>query len=251
MESAQVRSILHQSAVVVGPGSAVLVAWLLSLPSDAEGSGVTLANVALVVAVVTVGFAVVDWVAGITTSVAAAFALNYFHTEPVHTLRITDRRDVLSVVLLGVLGLAVSAATAIRVRRGVAVIHHDEAAAAGQRLTALLATDQPAREVWSAAISAASNDLGLVVARLSTAMPWGLPTIARRVSDADDATLMLPAAGAALRLQHRYAEGRWLVLTPREGHGPLTVDRRAVLSFADTVELALEPSPLPTVGAMP
>ena len=51
-----------------------------------------------------------------------------------------------------------------------------------------------------------------------------------------------------LPLQHRHAEGRWLVVTPRPGMAPLTVDRRAVLSFADAIELALEPAPVPAAG---
>ena len=228
---------------MAGPAVAVLVAWLLSLPDDSTDAGVTLANVALLMAVVTVGFAVIDWMAGVTTSIAAALALNYFHTEPYHTLRITDRRDVYSVLLLGALGLAVSAVTALRVRHGVTAIRHDDATKAAQDLTSLLATEQAAPQVWVAAISAASNDLGLVTARVVPRAP-ALPTIGRRLVDGDDPTLTLPAVGAVLPLQHRHEEGRFLVLTPRAGLGPLVLDRRAVLSFADAIELALEPSPI-------
>jgi hypothetical protein len=242
MSTAPVRTPLHQLAIVVGPGVAVLVAWLLSLPDRDDGAGVTLANVALVMAVVTVGFAVVDWAAGVTTSVVAALSLNYFHTEPYRTLRITDRRDVYSVLLLGALGLAVSAVTAARVRHGVTVLRRADARHAGDELAVLLADDRPAPEVWSAAITAAANDLGMVTARVTAKTPGGLPVIGRRLADSDDPSLILPAAGAVLPLQHRHAEGRWLIVTPRPGLAPLTIDRRAVLSFADAVELALEPS---------
>jgi hypothetical protein len=93
-----------------------------------------------------------------------------------------------------------------------------------------------------AAISAAANDLGLLNAHVTTSTPGQLPVIGRRFAEGDDSTVTIPAVGAALRLQHRHAEGRWLVVTPRAGHAPLVVDRRAVLSFAETVELALEPS---------
>ena len=230
--------------LVAGPLLALLVAWLLSVPSDGDGDGVTLANVALVVAVVTVGVAVVDWVAGVVTSVVAALALNYFHTEPFRTLRIDDRRDVYSVLLLGALGLAVSAVTAARVRSEVRGATRRRAAVAGAELTALLAEDRPVPATWSAAISAAANDLDLLEVRIATGTPAQLPIVGRHDADRDDAgaDLTIPAVGAALRLRAAHPEGRWLVLTPRAGHAPLTVDRRAVLSFADTVELALAPA---------
>jgi K+-sensing histidine kinase KdpD len=248
MSTAPIRTSFHQLAIVMGPGVAVLVAWLLSLPDRDDGAGVTLANVALVMAVVTVGFAVLDWAAGVSTSIAAALSLNYFHTEPYRTLRITDRRDVYSVVLLGALGLAISAVTAARVRRGVTTLRHAEARDAGVALSALLADDRPAREVWAAAIDAAANDLSVVTARVMPRTPDGLPLIGRRMADADDPTLVLPAVGAVLPLQQRHAAGGWLVITPRPGLAPLTVDRRAVLSFADAVELALERSPVPVTS---
>lgn len=250
MDAVSPRSLVRQLAVLGGPPLALLVAWLLSLPDDRGQAGVTLANVALIMAVVTVAVAVVDWLAGALTSVIAALALNYFHTEPYRTLRIDDRRDVLSVLLLGALGLAVSAVTAVRVRNEVRGVTRERAAEAGAQLAELLTTDQAVPGTWAAAIIAASNDLGLLNAHVTTSTPGQLPVIGRRFADGDDTTVTIPAAGAALRLQHRHPEGRWLVLTPRSGHAPLVVDRRAVLSFAETVELALEPSrPLTTPEA--
>lgn len=248
MSTASVRTSFQQLAVVVGPGIAVIAAWLLSLPDGDDGAGVTLANVALAMALVTVAFAVVDWMAGVSTSIAAALSLNYFHTEPYRTLRITDRRDVYSVVLLGTLGLAVSAVTAVRVRRGVTTLRHAEARDAGVALNALLADDRPARDVWAAAIDAAANDLAVVTARVTSRTADGLPVIGRSMADVDDPTLVLPAVGAVLPLQQRHAAGGWLVVTPRPGLAPLTVDRRAVLLFADAVELALEPSSVPATA---
>ncbi len=243
MSNVWARTPVQRAAIIAGPAAAVLASWLLSLPDRSDGDGVTLANVALVIAVVTVTAALVGWAAGVTTSFVAALSLNYFHTEPYRTLRITDRRDVYSVVLLGVLGLAVSAVSAARVRSGVTSLRRDDARRAGAQLADSLSTDRPASEVWSAAITAAANDLGLVSARLTARTPSELPMVGRRLGPDDDPTLVLPQAGAALPLQHRHSEGRWLVLTPRSGMAPLTVDRRAVLAFADAIELALEPAP--------
>lgn len=138
MSSRPVRTPLEQSVIAVGPVLAVGSAWLLSLPSDHDAAGVTQANVALAIAIITVGVAIVDWVAGVATSIAAALALNYFHTLPYHTVRITDRRDVYSVVLLAALGLGVSAITAWRVRRRVGAIRQDDARNAGRALELLM-----------------------------------------------------------------------------------------------------------------
>jgi Domain of unknown function (DUF4118) len=242
MSASPVRTPLRPAAIAVGTCTAVLVAWLLSLPDRNDDAGVTLANVALVMAVVTVGVAVLDWAGGVTTSIAAALSLNYFHTEPYRTLRITDRRDVYSVVLLSVLGLAVSAVTAVRVRRGVTALRRRDARRAGIELEEILRVDRPVPEVWSAAITSAANDLGLVSARVSTRTVADLPTIGRRITGDDDPSLVLPQTGAALSLRRYQDARRWLVLTPRPGMGPLDVDRRAVLSFADAINLALEPA---------
>jgi hypothetical protein len=240
------RTPFQRAAVAAGPAFAVLAAWLLSLPDDRVASGVTLANVALLIAVITVAASAVDWLAGVTTSVAAALSLNYFHTEPYHTLRISDRRDVYSVVLLGLLGLAVSAITGARVRRGVTAVRHSDAQRASDQLAELLASPRPVSEAWGSTIGSAAADLGLVSAHVTHRSPADLPIVRRAaIVDEDDNDLVLPAAGAALRLQQRHAEGRWLILTPRADVAPLRVDRRAVFAFADTVELALEPAPTP------
>ena len=239
----RVRTPLQSAAIFVGPPAAILAAWLMSLKHDG-GGGMTQANVALVMAVVTVLLALLDWLAGVTTSIAAALALNYYHTEPIHTLTVTDSRDVLSIALLLLLGLTVSAATAFHVRRDV---HHLRAAdieAAAEELRAILAENNPAPRAWSAAIATPANDLGLVLARVERAAPAGIPTIGRPAGSYQplEADLVLPVYGAALLLERRHPQGRWLVLTPREGLGPLTLHRRAVLAFADTIELALDTS---------
>src|SRR5262245_57467439 len=241
MSTYRFRTPLQLAANFIGPPAAILAAWLMSLGNDGD-SGMTQANVALVMAVITVLFALVDWLAGVTTSVTAALALNYYHAPPLHTLRVTDSRDVLSIVLLAVLGLTVSAATAFRVRRDVHHIRAGDAGAAADAMRSMLAHDNAAPQVWSAAIATPANDLGLVLARVTRTAPANIPTIGRPAGSYQllDADLVLPVYGAALRLERRHPEGRWLVLTPRDGLGPLTLDRRAVMAFADTVELALD-----------
>lgn len=226
--------------LAVGPLGAVVVAWSLSL--DADRDGLTQANVALVMAAATVLVASFDWLAGAVTSVAAALALNYFHTEPYRTLRVTDRRDVYSIVVLGALGLVVSAVTARRVRRRVLELRRADAHRSGAALAALVASDRPVSDVWAASVSASSNDLAMVSARVVARVPDGLAEIGRLADRAESRTITLPTQGAALHLSRRHHEGRWLVLTPLPGLGPVEVDRRAVLAFADALEVALDPN---------
>jgi len=227
---------------LLGPPSAILLAWSLSVGNHDGDQWLTLSNAALAMAVLTVAVALVDWLAGTTTSIAAALSLNYFHTEPFRTLRITDERDVVSVILLGLLGVAVSAVTAYRIRRDVRQIRAGDAAVAGEQLIVGLDNDQPAPHVWTAAIAASATDLGLVLAKVEQSAPPLLPSIARPVgvNAGGDSRLILPQYGAALKLERRYAQGRWLVLTPRDKLGSLMLDRRAVMLFAATVELALD-----------
>lgn len=241
-------------AILVGPVAAVVVAWLCSLPDDAVENGLTLPNVALLMAVVTVGFALLDSAAGVSTSIVAALALNYFHTVPYRTLRITDRRDVYSVVLLGALGIAVSSISALRVRRNIRLVRQSVAQDTGRELASLLGSDQPAPQIWAAAISASSSDLALVTARIASTQPYGLAVVRRRFHEGDDPMFVLPAGGATLHLSGNGTgdrdampkaagasdEGPWLIIAPLAGLGGLEVDRRAVLAFADTIELGLE-----------
>jgi hypothetical protein len=166
--------------------------------------------------------------------------LNYFHTAPYRTLRITDRRDLYSVLLLGVLGLAVSSVTELRVRRNIRTVEHQRADRSGRELAELLSDPQPAEAVWNAAISGSSGDLALLHAQLTHSAPRDLPVVRRRYVEGDDPMFGLPNSGAFLKLTSSSTEPEsWLLITPRPGLGAIEVDRRVVMAFADTVELGL------------
>jgi K+-sensing histidine kinase KdpD len=77
-------------ATVLGPVLVIVVAWA----TDTVGSDMSIANAALVLAFVCVAAALVSPIAGFVTSAAAALALNYFHTTPVHSLRMTEADEV-------------------------------------------------------------------------------------------------------------------------------------------------------------
>ena len=88
----------------VGPLAAFLLAG--GLVSWRDDIGTT--NVALLIGLVVVIAATADRAAGVATALVAAFSYNFFHTQPYRSLRIDDGVDVLTVVLLLVIGLVVS-----------------------------------------------------------------------------------------------------------------------------------------------
>jgi hypothetical protein len=236
----------RRALVVGGPVAVVALAWASTGVRDT----MAIANVALVMAVLTVAVATVSWRAGVTTSIAAALALNYFHTEPVHSLRITAQADLVAVLLLASIGIAVSAATALRVR-SFARVHTATAAAEHRSLLATAsAQDRPVSVVWTDAVQAACAGMALVDCRLEPVGASKLPSIARQRSHADDATgtatFVLPDGGATVAFIDPRS-GAQVALTPRAGMGAIELDRRVVLAFVDQLELVLSSAlpPLP------
>lgn len=233
------RPPLVRLVILLGPLGAIGIAWATS--SVRGGDGLALANVALLLAVLTVTVALLDWLGGVTTSLAAALALNWFHTQPVRTFRISDTTDLGSVLLLAALGVGVSTTTAVRVRRAVRRGRDAARVVAREAVRVGSASPQPAHELWQRALAATSSDLAFVDARVITARAVDLPIVARLpwTDEASDAEFVLPLSGAAIPLGRE--SHRLLVLTPHAGMGPLLLDRRAVTAFADSVQLALEP----------
>ncbi len=225
-------TVLSRVALVVGPVAVVLVAWA----SESSNAGMALANVALLLAALCVGAALVSWQAGLLTSVVAGLALNYFHTVPVHSLRMTEGAEIGTVVLLIGLGVIVSVATAVRVRRRTLAHSGAEGDRATQRLRELLDDGGPALAAWHAALDGSNPQLGLLDARLVIGA-GSLPIVARKPSLDTPDLVVLPESGAAVRLA---ADDRFLIVRPQPGLGALEVDRRALLSFADQLASTLD-----------
>jgi len=233
-------------ATVVGPAAVVIVAAATQSARDDLG----VANAALLLAMITVAAALVSFRAGLATSVAAAFSLNYFHTEPIHSLRITSGADLASVSLLAAMGIGVSIATALRVRRAVVSHHADAAAGVADRLEGSLVQPRPAIELWHGAIDAAGAQFANIDARVVHTDVGNLPVVGRRGAgidaDGDHVLVTLPEGGAVV---HFVDPGRTerLVLAPRVGLGAVEVERRAVFAFADQLEAVLGRSAADTV----
>ncbi len=103
------------SLAVVG-----IAGLLVPLRSTIDNTNVALVLVLVIVAAASFG----GRIAGVTTSVVAALSFNFFHTEPYYSLRISDRFDIITTVLLVVVGLAVGEIAVLSHRHEVVADEH-------------------------------------------------------------------------------------------------------------------------------
>lgn len=201
------------------------------------------ANAALLLAAVIVCAALVDSVAGIATAVVGATMLNYFHTAPIHSFRITESSDVMAVLLLAGLGVIVSAATAFRVGERIRNYHSEISRDGRAALRRASHDETPAAALWHAAVDAESGGLATLEVRLVASGTSRLPVVARHPNAPDEAStdhemVTIPVSGAVVILRDPRL-GLDVVLRPRDTHEPAELRRSAVFMFADSIELAL------------
>jgi K+-sensing histidine kinase KdpD len=229
------QQVADRVATVLGPVLAIAVAWATS----AVRSDISIANAALALAFVCVAAALVSPIAGFVTSAVAALALNYFHTTPVHSLRMTDGDEILTVVLLVLLGSSVSIATTMRVRTKVAGHRTDESLAATRELQELLSHGGSLPAVWLTAVQSVMVQAGSIDVSLLSAAPSEVPVISRRLpsgTSSDGDVVVIPETGAALLLPN----GRGaLLLRPQAGLGAITAARAMLFQFGDQLAAAL------------
>lgn len=227
-------SVIRPLAVVAGPVLAIALAWLTGTADD----GISVANVALLLAFVCVAAALLRPLAGVTTSIAAALALNYFHTVPVHSLRMSDPQEATSVLLLMALGLSVSAATTLRVRSRVHAHHTSTSSAASGELLMALRNGASLPAAWMTAVQAACQQGGAIDVQLVADAPRDAPQVnVRGSADSRTDELVVPETGAVLPLPRG---GGVLVLRPQAGMGSVVVHRSVLVQFAEQVATVLQ-----------
>ena len=228
------RTELHLPAVVGGP----LASLVLVLATSTFSNSTAVANVALCLALLTTFVSSISWQGGITTSITAAACLNFFHTEPVHSLKVTSGSDLLMIALLMCIGLSTSYLTARRTR--LALITQQRATALALTMDLLQPQTQTSLlEMWHRTVAINGSEIALLDVRLDDSTSSNTPVIARsRHSAVENETLILPETGAAVRfLDPRHS--LQILLIPQKGFGALTVPRNVIFNFVDQVELAL------------
>lgn len=224
------------ASLVVFPVAAFTVAWSTASVRDDLG----VANIALALAVITVTAGFVRWHTGILTSAVAAGSLTYFHTEPVHSLRMSSGTDVTMVLLLALIGLTTSAFTALRVRDSLHgfVAHTTETSKTSLRQE--LDRPTPAVQAWTFAVNALGDEITAADVRLAEAAPSGMPVISRRTTapTGNDDVFVLPQTGAVAYFADPRID-KALIVSPRAGMGAISVNRDALFAFIQNIELAL------------
>jgi hypothetical protein len=234
----------ESSGLGVGLGvlTAILVAGLLVPVRDWIGAS----NVALVLAIVVVGAAMLGGrLAGAITSVAAAIAFDFFHTQPYYSLRIDKREDVIAAGLLLVIGLSVGQLAAWGASNREAASQHAQSATRLEDVAAVVAAGAPLEDVWPVVQRALVDELHLAECRFEIA-PYrdSLVDLERdgRIDSHhlqyEDGGFALPSEGVSLPvLSNGHVLGR-LVLIPQPHRGTTRAQRRVAVGLADQLAVA-------------
>lgn len=223
----------------------VVCAVALSAVTAGLADSTAVTETALLLAIVVCVTSVVWWPAGAATSLAAGLALNWVHTEPRHSFRISSTGDLVVVGLLTLLGPGVALLVRTRESAGRQAALGDVESTGTAALTDAERTAVPALGLWHGTLDAVGSPLLDVEARLAAAddpVAADLPVIARgaRLAGQPDGVpaVLLPRTGAVMHFADPRLD-RILVLTPRAGTTTAEIDRATLFSFRDHVEATL------------
>lgn len=233
------------AAAAAGALVVIVVAGLLSRLSDAAFGK---ANAALVLVMVVAGAA---WLggrsAGVLTAVVAAASFNFFLTRPFRSLKVADPTDIVTVVLLLVVGLAVGALARHRDLTARRLRAQETSTDRLERAARLLVTDSKHDELCAAIGRELVPLLGLSAAQWwASAEPTGLPVMGP--TGWVDATVhrhgpngfLLPASGVELPIEFAGARLGSFVLFPSAGDAGVSSDqRRVAVALGDLLGSAL------------
>jgi hypothetical protein len=225
--------------VAIGAGAALV---------PIRGSVDNAVTVLVLAAVVSLCGALGGWRAGIWAAVAAGVSFNFFHTQPYLSLRIHDADDVLTTVVLMVVGLIAGATSAIGHRR------QDQAAEAGSELSAvervadLVAAGADPADVETAVRAELLGLLSLSGCRYELVAP-GRSTLGRHGELTDtvrtfhDGGFELPSGGVSIPVLRAGEPVGFLVCEPTPGVAVSATRRRVAVTLADLLGASIANNP--------
>lgn len=225
--------------------SAIGVAALLVLiRGDVDHAVIVL----VLAAVVSLGGALGGWRAGVAGAVAAAVSFNFFHVPPYLSLRMHDADDVLTTIVLLVVGAIAGVTSSISHRRkDQATASHDELTAV-ERVADLVAIGTDPADIETSVRAELLTLLGLTACSIETHVPEGIPTLGRGgalstdVKVYHDGGFELPAGGVAIPvLEAGRVAGHpvgYLLCTPAPGVAVSVARRRTAVTLADLLGLS-------------
>jgi K+-sensing histidine kinase KdpD len=213
-------------------------------------------NVALVmVLLVVVAASVGGRLSGSFTAVTASVVFNLFHTKPYLTLRVESGKEIVSVVLILVVGLAVGELGVARERQSAVRRSHLRSIRALEEVGAKVSSGAPVDEVWPVVQEAMAVTLGAQRTYFEPAGPFSAYPVVERDGRIEESRrrligdgFALPARGAAVKV---VANGRTLgqlVVKPDANVGVTREQRRAAVAIADQFAIAVLREP--EVGAL-
>jgi Domain of unknown function (DUF4118) len=236
----------------LGALAAIAVAGLLvPLRSTIDNTNVALVLVLVIVAAASFG----GRAAGVTTSIVAALAFNFFHTQPYYSLRISDRFDIITTILLAVVGLAVGEIAVLSHRHEVVADEHATGARHLERVAGLVASGASESDVWDAVRAGLVAELGLASCRFDPGVGLThLPRIERdgRLLEGEryftGGGFALPAEGVEILVERQGRTLGRLVLEP-EGRRAVSRDQRRVgVALADQLAVVLSTGTVNPLG---
>jgi K+-sensing histidine kinase KdpD len=220
----------------LGPPCAFAIAKLTAQQTD----GLSIANTALILAIVTTAIGSLNPLSGILTSFTAGAFLNYFHTDPVNSFRMSSTNDILMISLFTALGLGVSIITSFRMRHNIIATNRDSMHIQQEATMTAASSSQHATQFWQSFIEHIDPNLSFLDVCCTTRPKEELPTIARRTSvSTDSSTVLIPECGAVVEFQDPRIS-KVLILKPVKGFAPLEVSRAAIFALSSDVELSLQ-----------
>jgi len=234
-------------AEVIGASVGVIAALVVAGLLGAVRAEVSQANAGLALVLVIVAAAYVGgrWAGG-ATALAAAVSFDFFLTRPYGSLAIKSSDDVVTTVLLFVVGIAVGQIAASRWTAQAAGKAGTEEVAGLYRVASLTAEGRPMPEIVDAVEHEVAEVLLLASCRFQLLPPDpALPEL--EASGRVEAPYVhvgdgfaLPREGVAIAVRSAGRIAGWLVCVPRDELTGVSRDRRrTAIVFADHLGLAL------------
>lgn len=229
----------------LGAIAALGTALVLSPLRDSIG----LANVALLLTLVVVAAGIVGGrIAGATTAVVAALGFNALHTRPYGTLRIDRPADVLTCVLMVIVGVAVGQLAHWSARRARGADRNRAGIHDLSELAQMVADRAPGDDIVERAAHHLVGRLRLADCRFEAGDAPGdgtrPPDLDHRFTidgglRAGSEGFELPVGGVSLPVRAGGTVVGRFVMVPRSGAGVTPADREVALLIADIVARAL------------
>lgn len=183
--------------------------------------------------------------AGALCAISAALSYNFFLTRPYQSLHINDTKDIITVILLVVVGMVVGEFARSRGRNVGRIRRHAESTHRLERVAGLLATDAAFDELCESVCAEIEAELDLREARFDREFSTGRAVMERsgwipaRIHRHTGDGFEFPADGVDLPVSFAGARLGTLVLIPQPDTGISTDQRRVALALADLLASAL------------